>query len=527
MKRFVFLICLAGLATPMHAQGISRSHGLGFRLSFWNMADQTFRLNLDTAPARGSVDLAGVGFWLSYHSRIQRNWFMQFDLASVATIHSEFSTENEGDADVSAVVPILLGVRHYPMADRLRGALQPYWGAGAGPYWVSQFDVQERAQSTNVTLSGTSQVIYGGYASAGAHLLFTSWLALTFDSKYHFVDWRSKGTYSGPEFGLGLTVMWGKSREMYQIMGTRLIVENLYPAYYQFYNTYPLALVTIRNLTGYPIEVNVRSHIDGYTARDKDSGFIRLERHETRDIPVTVIFGPQLLKVAGRAPAVLDLMVEGRAGNTLRKTLSAELVIHHRNAWDGDMQKLKFFVTADDAQIMQQMQAWISRDSIGTNALDIARTLFDRLSAYGLRYRHDPNIPFYKDERVLSPVETLQSGGGDCDDLTVLCASFLESAGIHTAFVEVKDPDKSMAHLYLLFSTALAPDQAETISSNEKRYIIRENERGESLLWIPLECTLLQTGFENAWLSGATQYLNEAVVRNGLAEGWVTIHDVE
>lgn len=529
MKRMIILFWLIGGSLPLLGQGITRSHGLGFRLSFWNMADQNMRLSLHTSSVRGSVDLAGIGFWLCYHSRIQKNWFMQFDLASVANIHTELIGEPENDVNISTVVPLLLGVRYYPLAERLRGSLQPYFGGGAGPYWVTDFDIHETDAGTNVEIEGSGQLMYGGYASAGAHLLFTSWLALTFDTKYHFVDWRSKGPYSGVEFGLGLTVMWGKSREMFEVVGSKLIVDHLYPAYYQFYNTYPIALVTIRNLSGYPIEINVRSSIEGYTPRTRESGFVRLERHQTKDIPVTVLFGPKLLDVKERAPAVLDLVVEGRAGTTLRKNLSAELIIHQRNAWDGDIQKLKYYITPDDPRILQECRALAAAKSgdAEPEALTMARAIFEHIVQYGLKYRRDPNIPFYQDDRVLYPLETLQAGGGDCDDLTVLMASYLESTGIHTAFVEVRDPEKSTAHLYLLFSTGLGPESGEAVSSNEKRYIIRANQRGEPVLWIPLECTLLEGSFTASWLSAASQYLEEAILRNGLAEGWVTIIDVE
>lgn len=529
MKRMMLVLWLLTAALPLMGQGITRSHGLGLRLSFWNMADQNMRFNFHTTSVQGSVDLAGVGFWLSYHSRIQRNWFMQYDLATVASIHSNMIGGQRSESRISTVIPLLLGIRYYPFADGLRGSLQPWFGAGAGPYWVTDFDIRESGTGTEVDIEGSGKAFYGGYASIGAHLLITSWLALTFDTKYHFVDWRSKGIYSGPEFGLGMTLMWGKSREMFQVVGSKLIVDQLYPAYYQFYNTYPLALVTVRNLTGGPIEINVRSSIDGYTPRPRESGFIRLERHETRDIPVTVLFGARLLDVENRAPAVLDLVIEGRAGTTLRKTVSAGLIIHQRNAWDGDMQKLKFYITPDDPGILAECRTLTGGWSDGhePEALITARAIIDHLSSRKLSYRRDPNIPFYRDDRVLYPRETLAAGGGDCDDLTVLVASYLEGAGLHTAFVEVRDPGKDLAHLYLLFSTGLGPAAGESVSANEKRYIIRSGSRGEAAIWIPLECTLLGEGFDASWMSGAAQYLDEAILRRGLEEGWVRIIDVE
>jgi hypothetical protein len=116
--------------------------------------------------------------------------------------------------------------------------------------------------------------------------------------------------------------------------------------------------------------------------------------------------------------------------------------------------------------------------------------------------------------------------GGDCDDLVVLYASLLESLGIHTAFVDVKDPQKELGHVYLMFEAGVAADRGDLLSSNPKRYVVRENENGKPRLWIPIETTLVAQGFEEAWKAGALEYLQEGVLRNGLHEGWVNVIEV-
>jgi len=116
---------------------------------------------------------------------------------------------------------------------------------------------------------------------------------------------------------------------------------------------------------------------------------------------------------------------------------------------------------------------------------------------------------------------------GDCDDLVVLYASFLESVGINTAFVEVRDPEKDMAHLYLVFDTGLAAQEGHLITSNEKRYVLRGASAGRPTVWIPVETTLIEAGFDQAWNAGAMAYLQEGVLRSGIAQGWVRIIDVD
>ena len=128
--------------------------------------------------------------------------------------------------------------------------------------------------------------------------------------------------------------------------------------------------------------------------------------------------------------------------------------------------------------------------------------------------------------RVQYAKETLHSKSGDCDDLVILYSSLLESVGIKTAFIEVRDPKKEIAHVYLIFESGLTINQGQFISSNEKKYIIRGKEQTKKRIWIPIETTLVGKGFTEAWNTGALTYLEEAVLRNGISEGWVKVIDI-
>jgi hypothetical protein len=90
----------------------------------------------------------------------------------------------------------------------------------------------------------------------------------------------------------------------------------------------------------------------------------------------------------------------------------------------------------------------------------------------------------------------------------------------------VIDPEKSMAHLFMMFDSGIPVEKAAVISSNDKRYLIRDNGRNERTVWIPVETTLLNQGFEAAWQNAALNYLKDATIRHGLADGWVQIIDL-
>lgn len=514
-KRLVISISLF-IVSNLFAQGMSRSTGIGFRGGFW----KTEKAASVRYPA-GYVVSTGMSGSMYFFSRMHDKLFLETSLGGVVD-----SKIGGSDVEATVVMPWLFGLRYDWLSARYGSTYQPYVGLGVGAYWVIHSLVGPSVVSeTNGQL--------GAYLGGGINVVLKSWVGLNCDIKYHLVDLSNTPAqnYTGLEFGFGFSIMWGKRQEIFRIEEIRIIVKDIYPAYYQFYNTYPLALVSVRNSVNYPIEVNVRSDIEGYSERSQESGFIRIGGGETKDIPVNALFGAKLLKADHREPAVIDLEVEAKAGVTHTKSFSEHIMIHSRNGWDGEIDKLGFFITSDDEGIMEigrNVANQVSESDDETlQSFALAKNLFGEMNGLGIRYQSDPNIPFYKDDRVQFASETKDLKTGDCDDLVVLYASLLESVGIRTAFVDVQDPEKEVAHVYLMFDTNVSPEQSHIISSNDNRFVIRENSSGERTVWIPVETTLVEAGFEEAWESGALQYLRGGVLRHGIAEGWMKIIDVE
>jgi hypothetical protein len=533
MYRNLFYILLLFILTASNifAQGVSRSNGAGFRMNFWNITGRPMKIDLTAGEENPNVDISGAGGTLFFFTRIHNNLFFDLNFEAVASVQTIPGSVNNDSSRVNVVLPILLGVHYDVLPSHLSSSVQPYVSLGLGPYWVQnvQGDIAND-NPDNVSGSIESEFLYGGYAGLGANILFTDWVALNVDLKYHMVELNANSIYSGIDFGLGVSFMWGQKRELFQLQDIKVIVQDVYPAYYQFYNTYPIALVTIKNLASHPIEVNVKSEIEFYSERPGESGFTEIAAGKTADIPVNAIFGPRLLKAGDNKPAVLDIQVEGRAGQTETQDFSTQIVIHSRNAWNGDMDKLVYFVTPDDDQIFTMNRTIVGQLEVDheteVESVVKAHIIFNTLRDKGIRYHRDPNIAFYKDDRVQFAHETIRLGNGDCDDLVVLYASCLESLGIRTAFVEVKDPNEEIAHLYLLFDTGIPPDEGHRISTNEKRFVVRSGNSRFDTIWLPIETTVIDQGFEKAWELGALAYLEEGIVRNGLSEGWVRVIDV-
>ncbi len=519
------MVC-AVFSQALQAQGITRTTGLGLRGSFWKIGDRAMGVRVNALDGGSSVLVEGAGGDIVFFSRLADRWFLESSVGTVSRVSVQSSAFSGEDVDVSAVIPILLGCRFDILSSGIRSALQPYVCAGVGTYWASRTSVD----ADEVEVATESDFRTGGYAGFGSHLLLADWFALSADSRYHFVDFSPGNSRSGYQFSLGFAFIWGQKKELFKVLGVRVNVQDIYPAYYRFYNLVPIATATVRNTSGHEIEVNLRSWIDGVTDGQRQSGFVAIPRGETRDLPVHLIFGPTLLRAETREPAVIRLEIEARSGITLTKSFNAQVIVHGRNAWNGDIDKLPVFVTPEDPEVLAMGRSVLNSDSAGAGPeperLRQARLLFGAAAGKGVRYRSDPNIPFDRDDRVQTAVETISLGTGDCDDLVVLYASLLEGAGIATAFVDVRDPEEAAGHVYLMFDTGLPPDRWSEISTNEKRSVVRDGGSGRTTLWIPVETTLIQSGFETAWTEGAAQYAGEAVLRDGLTEGWVKIIDV-
>ncbi|MBI9105261.1 MAG: hypothetical protein JEZ04_00865 [Spirochaetales bacterium] len=128
---------------------------------------------------------------------------------------------------------------------------------------------------------------------------------------------------------------------------------------------------------------------------------------------------------------------------------------------------------------------------------------FNALGELGILYQIDPTAPFtemqgdtFVVDSISLPRETLKRLTGDCDDLTVLYCTMLESIGIETALVTVP------GHIFCAFNTdvpsadykMISPDRAITIESG-------------GTIWVPVEITMIgKRSFTEAWSKGISEF---------------------
>ncbi|HEX2984873.1 MAG TPA: transglutaminase domain-containing protein, partial [Ignavibacteriales bacterium] len=191
----------------------------------------------------------------------------------------------------------------------------------------------------------------------------------------------------------------------------------------------------------------------------------------------------------------------------------------------GDAAKLKYFVFDENdftrALAKDALKNFAPIDSTGRLELFYkAKQIFNKTIAK-MSYERDPRI---QADRVQYPSETVNMKGGDCEDLSVLYSSLLESVGIQTAFVDYNNYPE-INHINIIFNTELSPEEARLITNNDKKYIIHKGNSGKDEVWIPVEPTSF-SDFETAWNRAAELYNERAVIDFGAVKGIVKIVDV-
>ncbi|MCK5674487.1 MAG: tetratricopeptide repeat protein, partial [Spirochaetales bacterium] len=185
--------------------------------------------------------------------------------------------------------------------------------------------------------------------------------------------------------------------------------------------------------------------------------------------------------------------------------------------WDDDRKVAAFITPADSA--LRNYASFIRqscRDSTipaYSEPMQFAVQVFHALGEIGCLYQVDPTLPFTEVQENLMVVDsislprnTLKNITGDCDDLTVLYCSLLETVGINTAFITIP------GHIYAAFNTKVPARDFGKIHPDRKMTISIDGE-----LWVPVEITMIgKTGFLEAWRTGVeewTRYDNETSVR--------------
>ena len=161
-------------------------------------------------------------------------------------------------------------------------------------------------------------------------------------------------------------------------------------------------------------------------------------------MPLHAVFSDDVLGITEGDVVSANITVEYQMrGRDYVDETAARMQLYDRHAitWDDD-QKAAAYVTAKDPTILEiarPVAAWIRNDPLVSfdQNFRIAMALHEAVGTAGVNYVVDPSTPYAElsaDAAAIDflqfPTNTLQYQAGDCDDLSILYASLLESVSI-------------------------------------------------------------------------------------------------
>ena len=319
----------------------------------------------------------------------------------------------------------------------------------------------------------------------------------------------------------------------YQVSPVRIdgveIDEAIFPVAHEVYAYRPFGKAVVTNISDEALHVRATFFVERVMDEPTQGEPVYVLPGEQVRIPLTAVFNDRLDEQQTTAIRDAMVVISASASGKADAEFQHRVALHGRNAWDGSVESLRYFVRPDDPfvirytrDVLLENRARLS-DENGRGNFQKAMILFDTFAGK-LLHVGDPK---QSADYVQYPDETLRLQSGDCDDMTVCFSSLLNSIGISTAFVDVvPDSNPADAHVYLLFDTGIHPRNGSAISDNPKRYVVRSAQNKEESIWIPIETTVLTEGFEAAWKTGAEEYFDDVEINLGLAKGWVRIVDV-
>ncbi|MCR4823250.1 MAG: hypothetical protein K5873_10320 [Treponema sp.] len=257
-----------------------------------------------------------------------------------------------------------------------------------------------------------------------------------------------------------------------------------YPMFMKAYRKVPLATLYLRNNEGAEIKnVHVSFRAGKYTASSYESAELsRISNYKTVEIPLYADFSKEVLRFVESGKIAGEIIIDYEfLGKKKHAVQNATISLYNSNAflW-GDYDALSAFISPDTPEILEYAKyvAGIARNSFSTGLnrnLQTAAAMAEALRLTGITYSADTISPYTeyhlseKIDDVLYPLQTLNMGGGDYDDIGVLFASCLESVGVDSGYIVLDDD------FIVLVGTGIKPASAGNHFADKSSLILDEN----------------------------------------------------
>lgn len=189
-------ILLAVLALSLQAQPLKGKSRIELKGGPWmiNSAVNTGFTGVETSVKSGGI-LGGIAYgkWLQENLAINISITAFMADLSVKTGVSGVATNN------AWVVPILVGVRYYPIPSTLESGWRPYLRAGVGPFIGEESRVKI---FTQVIVESRKSTAFGGFLGGGLDILLSKSFILGLDGGYNIMSDFSDGGSVGVEIAV-------------------------------------------------------------------------------------------------------------------------------------------------------------------------------------------------------------------------------------------------------------------------------------------------------------------------------------
>ncbi|MCC7075091.1 MAG: hypothetical protein IT383_27510 [Deltaproteobacteria bacterium] len=280
-----------------------------------------------------------------------------------------------------------------------------------------------------------------------------------------------------------------------------LQLESLFPAKIGHYQQAPVGSIALAHgdAKGAPaVDVSVSVYVPRFMQMKSETVVGTLEAGERREVPLKVTLdNATLFATEENTPTQAEVVVDYTvAGGKLQNRRVVPLVVYGRRAIDwSESAPIAAFVTPQEetARTFARGAVVASDGSLPEPVLQ-AVAMFQAMSQAQLRYVKDPVLPARTGalDTVQFARETLQTRSGDCDDLSVLFATLLESVGVETAFLLVP------GHVLVGVNAGVPPDALDRLTFDAKNVVVHEGKA-----YLPVETTLVGKPFRDAWAHGA------------------------
>lgn len=296
----------------------------------------------------------------------------------------------------------------------------------------------------------------------------------------------------------------------------------LFPVLMNVYASNPAGLVTVKNNGDSTIKnVSVSSYVRKYMDfPTKGNTVASIAPGQEQILEISTVLNKSVLKVTENTVLQMQFTIsweENGKANSFSVTRPVTLYKKSAMTWD-DTAMLACFVQPNDPTVSAFAFNALAKkqgDFVSTN-VSKAIALSNAIGSIPLTYVADPVTPVsqvidlsYSVDTVRFPSETLTLKGGDCDDMTTLYCSVLESAGIQTALITTP------GHIFAAFDTGLKANTLWT-KLDESYCTIEINEH----IWIPVETTILYNGFDGAWKSASKEISGNEYEYTLLHDAW-------